>query len=88
LLGNNLAAQGPGREINVAWMKGRSRAFKVGGAPPSGQSALSVGFNDHCDAIVATAVHGAAQPAALEPVVLEFLNSKTVIRWAEITLGL
>jgi hypothetical protein len=88
LLGNKLAAQGPGREIKVGWMKGRSRAFKVGGAPPAGQSALSVGFNDHCDAIVATAVHGAEKPAALEPVVLEFLNSKTVIGWAEVALGL
>ena len=88
LLGNNLAAQGPGREIKVAWMKGRSRAFKVAGAPPAGESALSVGFNDHCDAIVATAVHGAEQSTALEPVVLEFLNSKTVIGWAQVALGL
>ena len=24
----------------------------------------------------------------VEPVVLEFLNSRTVIRWAEVTLGL
>jgi hypothetical protein len=88
LLGNKLAAQGPGREIKVAWMNGRSRAFKVGGAPPAGQSALSVGFNDHCDAIVATAVHGAEQSTAVEPVVLEFLNSKTVIGWAEVALGL
>jgi hypothetical protein len=89
LFGNKLAAQAPGREIKVAWMKGRSRPFKIGGAPASVQSALSVGFNDHCDAIVATAVHGAGQPAAtIEPVVLEFLNSKTVIAWAEVTLGL
>ena len=88
LLGNKLAAQGPGREIKVAWMKGRSRAFKVGGAPTAGQSALSVGFNDHCDAIVATAVHGAEQSTTVEPVVLEFLNSKTVIGWAEVALGL
>ncbi len=30
LLGNKLAALGPGRPIAVAWMKGRSRAFMVG----------------------------------------------------------
>ena len=29
LLGNKLSAQGPGREIKVAWMNGRSRAFAV-----------------------------------------------------------
>jgi hypothetical protein len=88
LLGNKLAALGPGRPIAVAWMKGRSRAFTVGGAEPLGRSALSVGFNDHCDAIVATAVLGHEQPGEMEPAVLEFLNSKTVLHWAEITLGL
>ena len=56
LLGNKLSALGPGRPITVAWMKGRSRSYAVGGAQPHGQSALSVGFNDHCDAIVATAL--------------------------------
>ena len=88
LLGNKLAAQGPGREIKVAWMKGRSRAFAVSGAPRSSRSALSVGFNDRCDAIIATAVHGAERSAEIEPIVLDLLNSKPVIRWAEVTLGL
>jgi hypothetical protein len=88
LLGNKLAALGPGRPIAVAWMKGRSRAFTVGGPQPLSKSALSVGFNDRCDAIVATAVLEHEQPAAIEPAVLEFLNSKTVVRWAEVTLGL
>jgi hypothetical protein len=87
LLGNTLAPLGPGRPIAVAWMKGRSRPFTVG-APEAGRSALSVGFNDHCDAIVATAVLGTGKPATTEPVVLEFLNSKTVVHWAEVTLGL
>ena len=88
LLVNELAALGPGRPIAVAWMKGRSRAFTVGGPQPIGKSALSVGFNDRCDAIVATAVLAQEQPGAIEPAVLEFLNSKTVVHWAEITLGL
>ena len=86
LFGNKLSALAPGREISVAWMKGRSRPFAIGDAPS--QSALSVGFNDRCDAIVATAVLGNDKPAAVEPAVLEFLNSRTVIRWAEVTLGL
>jgi hypothetical protein len=37
---------------------------------------------------VATAVLGTGKPATTEPVVLEFLNSKTVVHWAEVTLGL
>jgi len=77
-----------GRPITVGWMKGRSRAFRVGGAQAAGPSALSVGFNDRCDAIVATAVLGREQTAAIEPAVMEFLNSKTVLQWVGVTLGL
>ena len=88
LMGNQLTALGPGQPITVAWMKGRSRAFSIGGPPPAGKSALSVGFNDRCDAIVATAVVGLDRPAAVEAAVLEFLNSSVVARWAEVTLGL
>jgi hypothetical protein len=85
LLGNRLAAQGAGRAIAVAWMKGRSRSFTIGNTP---QTALSIGFNDHCDAIVATALIERGEPAALEPTVIDFLNSKAVISWAQVTLGL
>ncbi len=87
LVGGKVLALGPGRPISVAWMKGRSRAF---GTPDAkrGASLLTVGFNDRCDAIVAMALIGHSQPGILEPAVLEFLNSKTVLRWAEVTLGL
>jgi hypothetical protein len=74
---------GNGRPITVAWMKGRSRSYDISGA-----SALSVAFNDRCDAIVATVVQGRDRPDAIEPGVIEFLNGKTVLRWAEVTLGL
>lgn len=85
LLGNRLVAQGPGRPIAIAWMKGRSRSFAISKAR---QTALSIGFNDQCDAIVATALIERGEPAALEPAVIDFLNSKTVIHWAQATLGL
>jgi hypothetical protein len=87
LFGNKLTALGPGQPIAVAWMKGRSRAFSIAGSPAQ-KSALSVGFNDRCDAIVATAVLRDGRPGAIEPAVLAFLNSRTVLRWAEVTLGL
>jgi hypothetical protein len=38
--------------------------------------------------IAATAVLGLDRPAAIEPSVIAFLNGSTVMRWAEITLGL
>jgi len=88
LFGNQMKAQAPGQPISVAWMKGRSRAFTVGSPQRTEKSALSIGFNDRCDAIIATAVLGQERPDAFEPAVLDFLNSKTVLRWAEVTLGL
>ena len=88
LLGGKPVAFAPGRPIAIGWMKGRSRAFSAEGAQVAGPSALSVGFNDRCDAIVATAVLGREQTAAIEPAVMEFLNSKTVLQWVGVTLGL
>ena len=88
LLGGKPVALGPGRPITIGWMQGRSRAFSVAGAQAAGPSALSIGCNDRCDAIVATAVLGREQTAAIEPAVMEFLNSKTVLQWVGVTLGL
>lgn len=88
LIGNPLQATGTGRPITVAWMKGRSRAYQMSGDNRSGKSALSIAFNDRCDAIVATAIFGHDRTAMLEPDVIAFLNSPRVLRWAEITLGL
>lgn len=87
LFHNTLSPIAPGREISVAWMKGRSRPFSVGGEQSS-KSALSVGFNDRCDAIIATALLGHDKPSAFEAAVIDFLNSRPVLRWAEVTLGL
>ncbi|MGH6707614.1 MAG: hypothetical protein ACREEK_01465 [Bradyrhizobium sp.] len=79
---------GTGRPISVAWMKGRSRAYTLSGRNPPGKTAISVVFNERCDMIAATAVLGHDRAAATEPSVIEFLNGNTVMRWAEITLGL
>jgi hypothetical protein len=88
LMGHKLSVLGPGRPIDVAWMKGRSRSYAVADPYRAGQSALAIAFNDHCDAIVATVVVAHDRPAAIEPGVIEFLNGKTILRWAEETLGL
>ena len=88
LFDNRLVAQGEGSPIAVAWMKGRARAFGFTGPLLGAKSALSVGFNDRCDAIIATAVVDSGSPKRVESAVLGFLNSATVLRWAEVTLGL
>ena len=79
---------GAGRPISVAWMKGRSRAYTLSAPNPLGKTVISVVFNERCDMIAATAVLGHDRPAAIESGVIEFLNGNTVMRWAEITLGL
>jgi hypothetical protein len=88
LMGQKLRVLGPGHEINVAWMKGRSRAYAISDPYRAPNSALAVAFNDRCDAVVATAVVDHDLPEALEPSVMTFLNSKDVVHWAEMTLGL
>ena len=82
------APRGAGHPINVAWMKGRSRAYMLNARNPPGKTAISIVFNERCDMISATAVLGHDRPEMTEPGVMEFLNSSTVMRWAEVTLGL
>jgi hypothetical protein len=79
---------GSGRPISIAWMKGRSRAYKLNARSPPGKTVISVVYNERCDMIAATAVLAHERPETTEPSVIEFLNSSTVMRWAEITLGL
>jgi hypothetical protein len=88
LMGEKISVLGPGRQINVAWMKGRSRAYAIADPYRAPNSALSVAFNDRCDAVVATAVVDHDHPGTIEPSVIDFLNSKVVVHWAEVTLGL
>lgn len=87
-MGKRIDHLGPGRPVRVAWMKGRSRSYAVSTPIHAGRSALSVAFNDRCDAIVATAMIRQVNPDAVEPTIVAFLNGDTVLRWAEITLGL
>lgn len=82
LLGAETAPSGAGRPVAVGWMKGRVRAYAVGG-----KSALSVAFNDRCDMVVATATTGRATPA-VEARVIAFLNSAPMLEWTKRMLGI
>jgi len=79
---------GAGRPVSIAWMKGRSRAYKMDTGSRSAKTVISIAYNERCDMIAATAVLGHDRPAAAEPGVIAFLNGNTVMRWAEVTLGL
>jgi hypothetical protein len=88
LVGGAVAPLAAGRPIAVGQMKGRSRAYRLAERNPAGRTALSAAFNDRCDMIVATVVLPHDQPAEIEAGVIEFLNSRTVLRWAEVALGM
>jgi hypothetical protein len=88
LVGGEVSPLGAGRPIVVAWMKGRSRAYALTARNRPGRSAISIVFNDRCDMIVATAVLAHDRPAEIEPGIMDFLNSKSVLHWAEIALGI
>jgi hypothetical protein len=77
---------GAGQEIAVGHMKGRSRAYGLRDA--AGKTVISAAFNDRCDMIVATAVLRHDRVAAVRPHLIAFLNSRTVLHWAELTLGI
>jgi hypothetical protein len=78
---------GPSSPVEVGWMRGLARAYRVPGALPDGRL-LSVAFNDKCDVVVALASLGAADPAAVTPAVIAFLNSPPVLTWVRKELGL
>lgn len=88
VLVGDVSPLGAGRPISIAWMKGRSRAYTLKDRTAARQTVISVVFNERCDMIAATAVIGHDRPAITEPSVIEFLNGNTVMRWAEVTLGL
>jgi hypothetical protein len=88
LVGGEVSPFGAGRPITIAWMKGRSRAYALTAHNRPGRSTISVVLNDRCDMIVATVVVPHDQPATIEPRIIEFLNSGTVVHWAEVALGI
>jgi hypothetical protein len=87
LLGSELLPLDVGRPVAIAWMKGRSRAYKLTARNRPGTAAISIAFNDGCDAIVATIVLSHDRPEQFEPSVIEFLNGGTVVSWAKVALG-
>lgn len=90
VLASGHAPTADGRPILVRTMRGRSRPYTMASkAPaPAAGSALLIGYNDRCDAVVATALVGSGDPQAVEARVLEFLAGPGLWPWTEATLGL
>jgi hypothetical protein len=88
LVGGEVSPLAAGRPVRVGGMNGRVRAYALTAPKPPGKSAMSVVFNDRCDMVVATFVLPHDRPTTIEPALIEFLNSATVLHWAQVTLGL
>jgi hypothetical protein len=88
LLGGDVVPSGAGRQIVVGQMKGRSRAYALKGPQEAYRTAITIGYSDRCDMVVATGILQGERQDATEPAILEFLNSPAVLRWTETTLGL
>jgi len=88
LVGGVASPLGVGQPIAVGRMKGRSRTYALTAPNRPDRTAISVVFNDRCDMIVATVIMLHHRPLTNEHDVLEFLNSRTVLHWAEASIGL
>ena len=93
LVGRDFKPLGPSRPVKVGWMRGLSRPYLVTreNSPPgesAGTRAVSVAFNDECDVVVALATLGDGDPAAIEPAVVAFLNTRPMVLWTKKELGL
>jgi hypothetical protein len=82
------SALGNGHEVNVAWMKGRLRTYAIASPNRPHASAISIAYNNDSNALVATVVMNDAQPDAVAPAIIAFLNGKTMLHWVTVTLGL
>jgi len=88
LVGGEVSPLSSGRPIKIGGMNGRDRVYALTASAPPGKTVISVIFNDRCDMVVATAVLGHGRLATIEPAVIEFLNSASVLHWVEASLGL
>jgi hypothetical protein len=87
LVGPKVQPFGPSSPVKIGWMHGLSRAYLASDEKPN-ERLLSVAFNDECDVVVGVASLGKADPNAVAPAVLSFLNSPPMVLWAKKELGL
>jgi hypothetical protein len=88
LVAEKLTPLQPSRPVKVGPMRGRSRIYDLGPRNAMGRSAIAVAVKDRCDMIVATVVLQHDGAASYETEAVAFLNSASVLRWIEVTIGL
>jgi hypothetical protein len=89
LVSSKVRPLGPGLPVKVGWMRGRIRPYRISEEDEQASGRLlSIAFNDECDAVAVIATVGDGDPAAFEPAVTAFLNTRPMVLWVKKELGL
>ena len=88
LIGRQAMPLDAGRPISVGSMQGRSRAYSISGSQNRTETVISIALNQRCDMVAATVLLQDGASPSIELAVMGFLNSATMLKWAEVTLGL
>ena len=79
------------RVADTELLRAKTRAVGSGYSASDGETGerlMSIAYNDECDVVVAVARFAYGDPAVLEPAILAFLNTNTMVLWAKKELGL
>jgi hypothetical protein len=78
----------PGSNIEVGWMRGLSRVYRVDIPYDKSRPMLAMAFNNNCDVMVATVVAPLEHLPRAERDALAFLNGEPILAWAKEKFGL
>lgn len=87
LVSPNTRPIGPGQPVMIGSMKGLARPYGVSDGE-TGETLLSVAYNNECDVVVAVATLAEGDPAVVTPKLVAFLGSEPMLHWARKELGL
>jgi hypothetical protein len=76
----------PGRPVQIAGMKGRSRTYDLTMTDGSQHAAIGIAVSHRCDLLVAVA-QGKGAASGIERVALEFLATGEMTRWMISAMG-
>jgi hypothetical protein len=78
----------PGNAIQVGWMQGLSRIYRVDIPYGQPRPIMAMAFNNECDVMVATVAAPLDQLPSAERHALAFLNSEPMVIWARAQFGI
>jgi hypothetical protein len=87
LVSPNTRPIGPSQSVKIGGMKGLARPYGVSDGE-TGETLLSVAYNNECDVVVAVATLGDSDPAVVAPKLVAFLSTAPMLHWARKELGL